>query len=782
VVGLLLGILAVAGAVAGWLCYPRPFQPPTFLALWVDQFKDRRLPILPWAEADRRVMQSVWPSSNDAFTSQQGRLFRQELESRSRQAPHHPVVVFLSTHARPLPQGSVGLLPADSNLDRPDTWVPLAEVFRILRDCRAEHKLLLLDIMQPSASPRSGILADETAALAWPELEKAVASDPHLSILTACAPGQVSLSSEGLGHTAFAHFIAQGLRGRADTGDGRVGVEELAAYVMRQVDRWAWHTFRQRQTPRLLRAESARDFPLVIYEQQETESEDEPQPREYPGWLLDAWKKRDICWKDGSFRLVVPAFVSLEQDLLQVEWQWRAGADAFRLTRLRDEVRRRLVALKEEMDRRRADLRPPGRLRSGLVGSASGSLAAAVPPDAPKVDPEVIRKVRDLARLGEQVRSTPKPAEADVSRLEREKVDLLKSFKDKPLELWRAVFSAAEAEPSRARLDFLAGLLPEGATRDHVELWLLQQVARLPGKVWPGRAVAQALRAVAEQEVIRAGDPHTFFWIGKPFREAEARFQQGLDRLLGPEAERGENLTADLETAAQSFRKVGEEQEAVSRALQARDRALVLIPALALYFEEAEMDPLVLEDLKRAIEAVERLRNALAGAVQGNREAWLAELRRLTGVVNDTDALSVRARSLSGGRVRNLIDKSDRGDPADGMSMRALLRYTSLDADQRSRLWKAWNRLDVRFQSNFPHSKQDANLPPWGESEQRKAQAAERARALWRGRLAVLALSLRDEHAGQELEPLLLRATESPEAEPRRALARKLFDLWWAGP
>src|SRR5687768_555885 len=78
VVGLLLGVLALAGAIAAWLLHPKPFEPPTFLALWVDQYPDPRLPVNRWAHKDREALRGVWGASDDAFTSQERALFRQE--------------------------------------------------------------------------------------------------------------------------------------------------------------------------------------------------------------------------------------------------------------------------------------------------------------------------------------------------------------------------------------------------------------------------------------------------------------------------------------------------------------------------------------------------------------------------------------------------------------------------------------------------------------------------------------------------------------------------------
>src|SRR5437762_3103720 len=67
---LLAAVLALTGAIAAWLSYPQPFEPPYFLGLWVDQYEDERLPPTRWADRDRSALTARWPRSNHAFTSQ----------------------------------------------------------------------------------------------------------------------------------------------------------------------------------------------------------------------------------------------------------------------------------------------------------------------------------------------------------------------------------------------------------------------------------------------------------------------------------------------------------------------------------------------------------------------------------------------------------------------------------------------------------------------------------------------------------------------------------------
>src|SRR5262245_45819868 len=61
-------LLAVAGALAAWLCYPRPFRRPYFLGLWIDQYEQKGLPPRLWARPDRAALRALPWEGNNAFT------------------------------------------------------------------------------------------------------------------------------------------------------------------------------------------------------------------------------------------------------------------------------------------------------------------------------------------------------------------------------------------------------------------------------------------------------------------------------------------------------------------------------------------------------------------------------------------------------------------------------------------------------------------------------------------------------------------------------------------
>ena len=175
-------------------------------------------------------------------------------------------------------------------------------MLRLIKTCPAQKRLLLLDVMQPFADVRAGVLMDDAADRAESVLQEALKDDPTLRVLCACSPGQTSLASEEMGHTVFVHYLIEGLSGKADgwdgTPDNRVSVGELAGFVKANVDRWAWHNRRVHQTPLLL-GPSDHDFALTTTDSPPPDKE-APLDRDYPAALKAAWDLRDGWLADAT--------------------------------------------------------------------------------------------------------------------------------------------------------------------------------------------------------------------------------------------------------------------------------------------------------------------------------------------------------------------------------------------------------------------------------------------------------------------------------------------------
>lgn len=356
VVLVVVALSAVLGALIAWLFFISPFPQPSFLPLCIGEYGEE-FPIRGWVEQDSDALRSLGWKEINAFTSQQREPLLAELRKAAERSDR-PLVVYLSAYARANSEGELCILPIDAHLDRPEKWLRLSEVFRLLRESKARHKLLLLDIMQPFTDARRGLLVNDAAQRLQPVLDQAVTNDPRLSVLCACAPGQESLVAEELGHSVFAYFLWEGLRGRAEgenadrRGDGRVSMQELAAYVTAQVEGWTLKHRLVRQSPRFHGSKD--DYPLVSVDSGAAQPAERA---DYPEWLRTGWKMRDWWLGEECHRLAPQTFRELEAVLLRAEQRWRGGLSPER-------VSAELAMRREELQSWRSQQLPAGRRRA----------------------------------------------------------------------------------------------------------------------------------------------------------------------------------------------------------------------------------------------------------------------------------------------------------------------------------------------------------------------------------------------------------------------------------
>src|SRR5580704_15798671 len=77
----LSAMLALVGAIAAWVFYPSPVRSPYFLAIFINEYKDARIPFSPWSNQDRQALLAFPWRENNTFTSQQRNLLVQELHN-----------------------------------------------------------------------------------------------------------------------------------------------------------------------------------------------------------------------------------------------------------------------------------------------------------------------------------------------------------------------------------------------------------------------------------------------------------------------------------------------------------------------------------------------------------------------------------------------------------------------------------------------------------------------------------------------------------------------------
>jgi hypothetical protein len=753
-------ILVLSGILAAVLLYPRALPQAHFVALGIDQYRDERLPAPLWTGRDCAALRRVGWKDQNAFTSQERGLLVQELKNLGRSQPKdQPLVVYLCARAVVAEDGGVAVLPGDCRLDDPATWLPLADVLESLRACPVQHKLLLLDLAQPCAEPRAGVLTNDVPERLEAELRTAADQDPHLQVLCACSPGQVSLASEDLGHTVFAHYLIQGLAGQKV--DPRVTVRGLTAFVTDRVDRWAWHNRRLRQTPQFFGPDT--DHALLVGGQ--APAEETALEAEYPGWLTRGWKLRERWRAEVALSTPPRLYRELEQALLRAEDRWRGGD---KVEDVRADLDTRLTRVERERNTGAApDLSEPSSLAEAVARGR----------EVPRIDVgDALRDLKNLADLHVRV-STPrpgeKPSEKDQARLAKAREEFLAPFEGKRFQLAWTVFHAALADrnPRPEHLRYWHGLLatekePPPRYAEIVYLGRLGELtADKPGD-WPALAVADALQTAAEAEQARAAGAMDSAWAGALYRQAQRRREDGEKLLFGPAAGRGK-AAEPLAAALREFRGLNESLQALQQAEKARDDALDLLPGYAPYLEH---EPKREATWQKALEMTLSLRDTLARPTD---KAPPEVFRRLSEeAASLRDNLNNLRQPVETDRVGRLIGQSPKGGGADAREMSGLLRLPALAASDRSKLYSAWRDLTGRLAETEP-----PDAPP--PFDRGRALREERERGLLRARASLALLRLAGAEDTVRVEAALKKAAESPaDAAAWQGLRQELRKGW----
>jgi hypothetical protein len=715
-----LGVmLALAGAAAALVLFLRPVQAPRFLSVPIVEYTEPRLPPNPLAEQDSDALVAHFPgeAGKKAFESQQRDRLLKELDGL-KGAKESAVVVHLRAHAVSR-GGKVHLLPANAKLDDPATWLSLDEIIRRVRQCDAAHKLLILDVGQPIADPQLGVLVDDVSDGVQTLLEGLQADDPL--VLCACSRGQVSLVSEALGRSVFAHYLSLGLAGQADghgpggKRDGRVTVREVAAFVRPRVDRWAQQNRATRQTPALFG--DAKDFTLTQPPEGQAAPAVEPVPAEpYPGWLKAGWETRDRWWNEDAFRLAPQAFGQMEATLLRAEARWHAGLDTARAP---EELAGDLKRSEERLRQARSVGRPaPPRPCSLALARAAGARTDPAPGDA-------------LRLLLAQLDQVPPPKPEEIDKAVKEYLTRFQGQAPFVELAWTGFDTLAEDHaPTAAKVRLVHGLL-RGVKPppQFVETLLIERLATWEVREWPTDAVRRLLHAARQEGQTLAGDAQALAWFGEPLRAAADRRREGEVLLFSGRLDKREQAVERLDGAERGYREVGRQADIVARARRAYDEGMALLPGYAAYLAaRADLDPRDEQDWDDAVRATGDLGGLLGRAEAGPPSA--DDLRKPADELRR--ALTALRRHV---RVEGLVKTAGaegQGTPADYREVQALLEGPRLAAPDREALWLAGRRLAGRLNDATRESDEakdgDRGAAPPADGGPARERAARRAR------------------------------------------------------
>ena len=253
-------LMGAAGAVAAAMFWIRPADPPLLLTIPVCEYPDPAWPPNPWAEEDSDALQAVFPSAarpEKLYGSQELHLLQIKLQGLANRKANQAAVVHL-TALGTTRGGTVYVVPGDAKPDDPATWLPVDAVLDAIAACPAKHKLLLLDLAHPITDPLRGPFAESVADRLDDQLRaRAGRGELPFQVFTSCSKGELSLPLNEEHQSAFAFYLAEGLRGAADgfgqdgRADEQVRVHELKDYVTAHIIRWARDCRGVRQMPQL---------------------------------------------------------------------------------------------------------------------------------------------------------------------------------------------------------------------------------------------------------------------------------------------------------------------------------------------------------------------------------------------------------------------------------------------------------------------------------------------------------------------------------------------------
>jgi hypothetical protein len=754
-------LLVVLGALAAWLTFIRPHRQVYFGPLAVGEYGEE-FPVRRWVRQDRDALAGLPWRSQESFTRQKRELIEEHLSRLTSRPTDDSVVFYLSAYAQARDNGELCILPVDARIDQPETWMPLRRVFEGLRKCPARRKLLLIDVTQPFTDPRRGILINDAAERLEPFLQEMLDLDPALGVLSACSPGQVSLTSEELGQSVFAYHVCRALSGNAGaTKNDRVSVKELTARVVEEVDRWVARHRGTRQTPRWYGAKL--DFDLARLEPGGG-AQPAPLASAYPASLKKGWELRDGWWKDETYRRAPSAFRQVEAALLRAEQEWRGGIDL-------DAVEVDLRARVQKAERLRSRALPggePGPARS--VALAASRLKAPLPGGGRHPLLDDLRRLLVLQGRA----AAPKADPALAQQLEKETGGWLEKLAGKPLELaWVVLELASEDRLTASGLRFAVGLLQKGKAPSWAETRRLGKLADLPAPEqasdWPGEGVRQATWCIRAEEQAATFEEADRGWVRASLAKAKQLHRQGETLLASKRRKERESAAGVLEKALQAYETAVRDMEQAREARQANDEAAMLLPSYAGYLEVDERQG---EVWRQAVSRACELRKALLEAPAANPMEAAKQVEKMADLANDlrkgANALGKLREPLEGDALRGLIRRSTRGNPTDLNTIRAWLRTPWPTTKERLELWAAW-----RAGSAAVYGRPPAPAPPARESQ--AAVRDEQRRALGRAQWSVELLRMLGRTDQDKVEALARLAEDTRNL---RSLSVALRDAW----
>ncbi len=288
----------------------------------INSYRDQLIPPLEFCVADARLMEEALSQKcgyelerilrlTDDRTEDHLRPYKDNLATQisqwlERAEEGDTVLVFFSGHAFLDGQEQCYLAPQDcKKRNLVTSSVKADDVRKMLRDCKARQKLLILDCCHAG-----GLKDAETPGASGEELAAVFREASGLITLASCHKGESSREWKEKGQGLFTYFVVQGLQGAADDNrDSLVDSDELYTYTFDHVSRTAQKDLNALQRPvRSIPADALGVFALARVQPQNltvcalfTVHQHDEQGPPLPGASVQLWYRSSE--KDPSVKL-----------------------------------------------------------------------------------------------------------------------------------------------------------------------------------------------------------------------------------------------------------------------------------------------------------------------------------------------------------------------------------------------------------------------------------------------------------------------------------------------
>jgi hypothetical protein len=606
-----------------------------------------------------------------------------------------------------------------------------------------KNKILVLEGSVVDSDWRLGMLHNDFARRLR-DLEPLIREVPNLWVMNGCDVDQRCWISEGLGRTAFAHFLIEGIRGQAGGSSGRLTLAGLHRYVRTRVSDWAWHARGAVQEPLLLpMAESAeagsrgtgaeRVELAVVGGSQGFESFSPPDLEDVQrSWKtyqeLDGLVPHPRTYSPrrwGEYR----ALLVRQEELI------RAGA----VPEQTRPIASRLEVLEEELRGGRFLDRLPQSSENNLVMNVvlGGQLTSR-----PAEQQEFLRfwappSESDSSKIWAAIKEAGGGTESEPTRSLRSRID---DF----------ILERTAGDPARGlkiaanRLALTRGELPQPAEA-HFVIMLNKDLGsspERPARFWSlvGRGIQ--LRRRAERAALGIGDmtlghvrsEELVPWIRSAIERGDEKRRLGEDQLLSSEPAAWAQAETDQLEAERHYGEALKRASRVRAAAAARDRVLADLPFFGRWLAHQQPEDLDKGDFPAMVSELWRQTHALADQLEIPRDdVDLGPLEQAERAVNDGFG---QVLSRFRGQIGELSRDRSAADWEVAMATAAVPFEDSRDQTMRKVIWDrlaAIARHDQEVASKSPAARLSA-------TDREQSVLVARKRAQLQGLMAVAAL------------------------------------------